>query len=321
MFTHSVVVPNESVTAGTAPSYDMPVSPLSHLLVTVKFAQNQANTQLPFANIPLMISKLEVLYKGSAVISLNGIDLLACGLLVCDFESWGVNFTGEDNDLLAFTFLVPFGRQLYSPVECYPSQSRGELVLQVTWAASFTLIDGVSLQVEAVELPDAHPERFLKMTTSHVTPTTTTEFDVELPIGNQISDVVLWGTTIPALNVATRTISNIQIRKNNSEYMYSRSNYETLQNMSGRMRAAPGYWGNHIHQQDAGAFAQYYDQSAVKPANHIIANHLLVPFDVRRDGVHILRTDDANDLNIRIKPDVAAAIRVIPCEVVAVGAR
>ncbi len=321
MFTHSVVVSNEAVTAGTAPTYDLPVSPLSHLLFTIKFAQNLANTQLTFANIAAMVSKLEVLYKGSAVTSMNGIDLLACGLLVCDFESWGVNLTGADNDLLAFTYLVPFGRQLYSPIECYPSQSRGELVLQVTWAASFTEIDGVSLQVEAVELPDAHPERFLKMTTSSVTPVGTAEFDIELPIGNQISDIVLFGTTIPALDVATRTISKIQIRKNNSEFMYSTANFETLHNMSGRLRAAPGYYGSHTHQLLAAAFSQYDHVSQVAPANHILSNHLLVPFDVRRDGVHILRTDDANDLNIRIKPDAAAAIRVIPCEVVAVTAR
>lgn len=321
MFNHSIVVPNETVTAGTAPSYDLPVSPLSHLLFTIKFAQNQANTQLAFANIPAMISKLEVLYKGAGVCSMSGIDLLACGLFVCDFESWGVNMTGADNDLLSFTFLVPFGRQLYSPVECYPSQSRGELVLQITWAASFTQIDGVTLQVEAVELPDATPERFLKMTTSHVTLSGTTEQDIELPIGNQISDIILWGTTIPALNVATRTLSTVQIRKNNSEYMYSRTNYETLHNMAGRLRPAPGYYGSHTHQMVAAAFAQYDHVTFPSPANHILANHLHVPFDVRRDGVHILRTEDANDLNIRVVPDVAAAIRVIPCEVVAVGNR
>lgn len=321
MFNHSVVVPNESVTADTSPSYDLPVSPLSHLLLTIKFAQNQANTQLSFANIAAMLDKVEVLYKGSGVISVNGIDLLACGLLVCDFESWAVNYNGDDNDLLSFTFLIPFGRRLYSPVECYPSQSRGELVLQVTWASSFTQIDAVSLQVEAVELPGATPERFLKMTTSHVTFVGTTEQDIELPIGNQISDVVLWGTTIPAADVATRTIAKIQIRKNNSEYMYSQANFETLHNMSGRMRAAPGYWSGHEHRELGAAFAQYSDNSLVKPGNHILANHLLVPFDVNRDGVHILRTDDANDLNVRIKPDVAAAVRVIPCEVVAVSAR
>lgn len=321
MFNHSVVVPNETISAGTSPSYDLPVSPLSHCLLTIKFSQNQADTQIAFANIAAMLTKVEVLYKGAGVTSLSGIDLLACGLLVCDFESWGVNANGDDNDLLSFTFLIPFGRQLYSPVECYPSQSRGELVLQVTWASSFTQIDNASLQVEAVELPDAHPERFLKMTTSHVTFVGTTEQDIELPIGNQISDIVLWGTTIPAADVATRTIAKVSIRKNNSEYMYSQTNFETLHNMSGRLRAAPGYWAGHEHRIIVATPAQYHDVSLVKPGNHILANHLLVPFDVRRDGVHMLRTEDANDLNIRIKPDVAAAVRVIPCEVVAISAR
>ncbi len=193
--------------------------------------------------------------------------------------------------------------------------------MQITWASSFSEIDTGRLQVEAVELPDAHPERFLKMTTSHVTLSGTTEQDVELPIGNQISDIVLWGTTIPLANATTRTLAKIQIRKNNSEYMYSQSNFETLHNMMGRLRAAPGYWGSHTHDIVEAAPTTGDANSVVDPQNHILSNHLLVPFDVRRDGVHILRTDDANDLCVRIKPDVAAAVRVIPCEVVAVSAR
>ena len=127
MFTHSVIVPDESVTADTSPDWDLPVSPLSHCLVTVKFAQNVADTQLAFENIAAMINKLEVLYKGSGVFSTNGLDMLAVGLLVCDFESWGINAKGDDNEVRSFTFLVPFGRQLYSPVECYPPTARGEL--------------------------------------------------------------------------------------------------------------------------------------------------------------------------------------------------
>lgn len=321
MFTHSVVVPNVTITAGTSPSYDLPVSPLSHCLLTIKFAQNQANTQLSFANIAAMLDKVEVLYKGSGVTSMNGIDLMACGLFVCNFESWGINALGVDNELRSFTFLVPFGRQLYSPVECYPSQSRGELVLQTTWAASFTQIDGASLQIEAIELPEAHPERFLKMTTSAFTPSGTAEFDMELPIGNKISDIVLWGTTIPSGATATRTIAKVQIRKNNSEFMYSQANFESLHNMAGRMRPAPGYWAAHTHDLIEAAYAQYDDTSPPDPCNHILANHLHIPFDVRRDGVHILETEGAKDLNIRMKPDVAAAVRIIPCEIVAVGAR
>lgn len=321
MFTHSVVVPDETIVEGKSPTWDLPVSPLSHLLVTIKFCQDGTTTQVIFASIPEMIDKLEVLYKGSAVTSVNGLDLLACGLLICDFESWGVNATGQTLSERSFTFLVPFGRQLYSPVECYPSTARGELVLQITWKSAFSEIDTGRLQVEAVELPDAHPERFLKMTTGAFTQTGNKEFDMGLPIGNQISDVVLWGTTIPVAAATVRSIASIQIRKNNSEYMYSRTNFETMHNMMGRLRAAPGYWGSHTHDIVA-ATPQAGDlTSIVDPQNHILSNHLLVPFDVRRDGVHILRTDDANDLCIRIKPDIGAAVRVIPCEVVAVANR
>jgi len=321
MFTHSVVVQNEDVTAGTSPSYDLPVSPMSHLLLTLKFTQTAETLQCPFMDIPALLAKVEVLYKGAGVTSLNGIDLLACGILICDFESWGVNATGEPEAERSLTFLVPFGRQLYSPVECYPSTSRGELILQVTYQGTFsTYIDNLKLQVEAVELPDAHPERFLKMTTSFITPTAVADYDVELPIGNQISDIVLFGTTIPLTSADTASISQIQIRKNNSEFMYSKTNYETLHNMMGRLRAAPGYWGLHTH--DILAALAAGDPTSINDAqNHILKQHLLVPFDVRRDGQHILRTDDANDLNIRISPDDQLAVRVIPCEVVAISAR
>ncbi len=322
MFTHSVVVQNEDVTAGESPSYDLPVSPMSHLLLTLKFTQTTEVLQCPFVDIPALLAKVEVLYKGAGVTSMNGLDLLACGILICDFESWGVNATGQAEAERSLTFLVPFGRQLYSPVECYPSTSRGELILQITWQGTFsTYIDNVKLQVEAIELPDAHPERFLKMTTSHVTPTAIADYDVELPVGNQISDIVLWGTTIPIVTADTATISKIQIRKNNSEFMYSKANFETMHNMMGRLRAAPGYWGLHTH--DALETPQVIGaaDSLPDPQNHILSNHLLVPFDVRRDGVHILKADDTKDLKIRISPDDQLAVRIIPCEVVAVSAR
>ncbi|MBA7479187.1 hypothetical protein ES707_14619 [subsurface metagenome] len=322
MFTHSVVVQNEDMTAGESPTWDLPVSPLSHLLLTLKFTQTAEVLQCCFLDIPALLAKVEVLYKGAGVISMNGLDLLACGILICDYESWGVNATGQPEAERSLTFLVPFGRQLYSPVECYPSTSRGELILQITWQGTFsTYIDDVKLQVEAVELPDAHPERFLKMTTSHVTPTAIADYDVELPVGNQISDIVLWGTTIPLTTADTATIAKIQIRKNNSEFMYSKTNFETLHNMMGRLRCPPGYWGLHSHDALETPQVVQAADSLVDPQNHILSNHLLVPFDVRRDGVHMLKADDTKDLKIRISPDDQLAVRVIPCEVVSVGAR
>lgn len=320
-FIHSVLAQNETITANTVVSYDLPVNPLSHILLTVKFAQDQANTQLTFANIAAMLSKVEVLYKGSAVLSMNGIDALAAGIFVGGFESWGVNALGADNELRSFTYLLPLTRFLYSPRECYPSSTRGELILQVTYASSFTQIDGASAQIETIELPDASPERYLKMTTLSVTPSATGELDIDLPIGNDISDLVLWGTTIPTGATATTTIQYIQLLLDNERKWFSQSNFETLHGMAGRLRAAPGYWGSHTHDLADAAYAQYMDTSPPDPVNHILSNHLHVPFDVTKDGLYILPTAGLSSLSCRISAGDTNPLRVIPCEIVSAARR
>lgn len=320
-FLESMMVSNESVSAGDVKTYDLPVNPLSHALLTMKFAQNQANTQLTFSNIPLMITKIEVLYKGASVFSMNGLDAIACARYLLGFESWGVNATGADNDLLSFTFLIPFGRKLFWPAECYPASMRGELILQVTFASSFTQIDGVTLQVQTFELLNASPERYLRQTTLTRTPTATGDVEIDLPIGNKISDVVLWGTTIPAADTATRTITDVRLQVNNVEKYYTKGFYESLHNMAGMKLPAPGYWGNHIHQQDAAAFAQYQDSSAVKPANHILSNHIHLPIDVNVDGEFILDTKGLSDLELVINAGDTNPLRVLPCEIVSAAER
>jgi hypothetical protein len=320
-FIHSVLAQNESVTVGTVISYDLPVNPLSHVLLTLKFAQDQANTQLTFANIAAVISKVEVLYKGSGVFSMSGLDALACGIFINGFESWGVNALGADNELRSFTFLLPFTRSLYSPRECYPASTRGELILQITYASSFTQIDGVSAQIETVELPDAAPERYLKMTTLSVTPSSTGELDIDLPIGNDISDIIFWGTTIPAGATATRTLTYVQLLMDNERKFYSQVNFETAMGMAGRMRAAPGYWGSHTHDLIESTYSQYDDTSPNDAANHILANHLHLPFDVTKDSMYILQTAGLSSLVARISAGDTNPLRVIPVEIVQASRR
>jgi hypothetical protein len=82
------------------------------------------------------------------------------------------------------------------------------------------------------------------------------------------------------------------------------------------VRPAPGYWGNHIHQIDGAAFAQYMDTSAVKPSNHVLANHLHMPIDIHRDGQFMLDTKGLSDLELVIDAGDTNPLRVIPCEIV-----
>ncbi len=316
-FIHSVLAHDETVAVGTVISYDLPVNPLSHTLLTLKYAQNKANDKLLFSNVLAMVSRIEVLYKGSAVFSMSGLDAYACGILVNHFESWGMNNDGNDNDERALTLLIPHTRHLYSPSECYPRTTRGELILQITYAAAFTDIDTVFAQIETVEIPEAAPEQFIKMTTLAVTPTAAGQLDIELPIGNRLSELVLWGETIPAADADTATLDKLEILIDNINRFYAESNIETIHNMAGRMFAAPGYHGYHVHRLAAAAFAQWDDTTPVIPADHAISNHLHLPFDIFRDGRFALETAGKSDVIVRIDAGDTGAIRVIPVEIVA----
>lgn len=289
-FIQSILAHDEAVTAGTVPTYDLPVNPLSHVMITLKYDQDKANDIAGFANVLAMMARIEVLYKGSAVFSMSGLDALACGLFISGFESWVATNAANDNDEVSFTILVPLTRILYSPRECFPATTRGELILQITYAAAFTNIDDVRAQIETVELVGATPEQFLKMTTKAVTPTATGQLDIELPIGNDISDLVLWGTTKPSADSDTVTINLMEILVDNINHFYPESNFETIHNMAGRMRAAPGYHGYHTHRLLEAAYAQWDDVSAVIPEHHILSHHLHMPFDIFKDGLYPLHT-------------------------------
>lgn len=318
-FIHSVVAQDETVAVGTVITYDLPVNPLSHILLTLKYAQNGALSLLvpDFADILAVISKIEVLYKGSAIFSMSGLDAFAAGIFIPRFESWGLNYDGVDNDEKSLTWIIPFTRILYSDREAFPRSTRGELVLQVTYAAAFTEIDTVRAQIETVELPDAAPEQYLRMTTLTMTATAGGENDVEIPIGHPISDLVLFGTTIPCDDTHLATLGYVQILMDNVRRFYSHANFETIHNMSGRLRAAPGFFGYHTHFVSASAAVC----SAVLPRDHVLRQHIHIPFDIFRDGKYALQTAGKSDVVLRVGVDTAASgvLRVIPCEIVPAG--
>jgi len=317
-FIHSPLAQNEAVVAGTTISYDLPVNPLSHIFVTFLFAQNQPNTQLAQANIALMISRLEILYRGSAIVNLNGADIIALQSYLFGYEPMVSNANGDDNDLRYFTFLIPMTRNLYSPKECYPRSNRGELIMNITYPAAFTQIDGVSVQIETVELPDASPSRYMRTTTLTTTPTAAGEMDIQLPIGNKIAAVLFFGTTIPAANVATKTLEYGQLLIDNQRRYYSQINFETWRQIAALRSRPPIAHACHFHQVDAAAFAQYMDTSHVKYAEDASAQYVLWDFDPTNDDLYLLETAGHSDIVARIYAGDTSAIRVMPIELIGV---
>lgn len=318
-FIQSILAHNVAVTLGTVVTYDLPVNPLSHILLTIKCARldRAATDSPPFMSIPAILSRIEVLYKGSAVYSLSGIDCMASGVHINGFESWGVNAEDIEDGEWAVTLLVPMTRILYSPTECFPATTRGELILQLTYAAANVEFDDIRMQIETLELPDASPNQFIKQTTLSATPTANVPFDVPLPIGNDISDIVIWQHQIQVTTSDTAAIDKLEILVDNMNHFYPESFKETIQNMSGRKRASPGYWGSHIHKTYVTPVVAGDPTGIVIAMDHILACYMHLPFDIFRNGDYALKTAGASDINLRLDITAFGAIRVIPVEVVA----
>jgi len=317
-YIHSVLAQNEAVTANTQISYDLPVNPLSFILFTLKFTQDKANVQLDWDNVDAMVSRFEVLFQGQAIIRMNGSDAEALGNMMYGYEPWITNRYGDDNDYNFFTFLIPMTRFLYSPKEAFPRSTRGQLILQVTYAASFTDIDNVYAQIETVELPDASPEKFLKCTTLSITPTAAGEMDVELPIGNELAAVLFFGTTVPLADANTQTLTYGQMLANNANKYFTQTNFECWRQLAALRHKPPIAHGYHIHQLDEDAYAQYMDTSVVKYRNDRSIQHLMWDFDPTRDGEYLFNTEGLSQLIARIYAGDTNAIRILPVELIKV---
>jgi len=317
-FIHSVLAQNETVTAGTVISYDLPVNPLSFILATLRFQQNKADVQLDWDKVDAMVSKLEVLYKGSAIFSANGSDIEALNMCLFGYEPWINNRYGDDDEYTYYCFLIPLGRFLYAPEECFPRSTRGELILQITYASAFTDIDGVSAQIETVELPEASPGRYLRVTTLSVTPSAAGELDVELPIGNLIAGVLFFGTTVPLADANLQTLTYSQLLLDNQRHYFSHTNFECWRQLAALRHKPPIAHGYHIHQIDGATYAQYMDTGVVKYRNDRTLQHLWWDFDPTRDGLYLLNTAGKSDVVARLYAGDTSALRVLPCELVGV---
>lgn len=318
-YIHSVLRQNVTAAAATTFTDDLPVNPLSHILLTVLFANNGVNTKATLANLLAAISKVEVLYQGSAIISLNGADLYALTSVILGHEPWQENVINLDNAERHITFIVPFGRVLFNPKEALFPTSKGELQLQVTTAASFTNLDTVRLQIETVEIPDANPDKFLKATTISKTPVSG-DNDVDLPIGNVLAAILLFGTTVPTGTATTTTIDTAKLLANNKEKYLSQSNWESLHGALANRLSPAGAWGEKFHMENINAtYLQNVDTNAEEQDDSDLAQYALIDFAPNGFDEYLFDTAGLSRLHLRLNAGDTSAIRVVPLELVPVG--
>lgn len=227
-YIRSVLSSERTVTAGEQVTYDLPVNPLSFIDLRLTSVAAALGSSAVLADLLGYITSVEVLWRGSSIVSASLADLAA---LVAGMQQGYPrieNPGGVASQRISAKVRIPFGRRRYWAQELLPAVRRGELQLRLTYAATLTRTATLIEHIETLEIPDGAPSRFLKYTTFPKTPTASGDHDMDLPIGNMILGALLFGTTVPVGATETTSIDALKLLVDNVEFYYSQTRWEEL---------------------------------------------------------------------------------------------
>jgi len=311
----TVLIPDQAQAADGVVSFDLPVNPLSVVLLTVE-ALNETVALTTYSSITAllnMITDVRIAYRGATIIGGSLSDLSVMFNALSKWPTIQGNKINTDNAVRALTVPLCFGRRPYDPLECFPATRRGDLVLTLTTDVAVVGADALILQAETIELLEATPERFTKVTTTQKTVNAIQEHDVELPIGNDLLGVLLFAQSVPTGAVRTSTIGQLALEVDNVETILAETRWESMRADLSR-RLADRHERPHIHHTAAAPGNSTEQQEAFS----YIDNYAYLDLDPLIDGMYALKTAGAARVNLRVTSEVAnaAADRYLPIELV-----
>lgn len=319
-FIHSILAANAAVAADGDEVFDLPVNPLSVVLIHLS-PLNDTSTIANYSLLEALLSALDnvrITHRGSAVVDAAGCDLAFLAMAYHGLGLWQSDAVETDNVRRSLVVPVLFGRQAYMGSECFPETKKGELQMTCTWDIADTGFDGLRRSVETIELPDASPEFVQKVTTLAQTFAAVGQNDVDLPIGNVIRAILLWGTTAFTGVAPAPTWGQLEVLKDNRQIGYTSSDWEVLRAVMG-LRGVPFPPDfRHIHSVDAAGAGR---EDTLEPEIGLSkdAYYALLDFDPLRDDTYALETEGAGRVNVRCDAEAAEAVRVLPIERVPVA--
>jgi hypothetical protein len=314
-FIHSILRANAAVAADGDEVVDLPVNPLSVILIQVA-PLNETSTITNYSLLQALLSAVDtvrVTHKGAAVFDLRGDDLAALAMLWHRQSVWQSNAVETDDDRRSVILPIMFGRRPYDPAECFPETKKGELQMTVTWDIADTGFDGLRRSVETIELPGAAPENVQKVTTLAQTFAAVGQNDVDLPIGNVIRAILLWGTTSFAGAAPAPTWGQVSLLRDNQQVYYSASDWEVLRGVLGLRGCNYPPSFRHIHSVNAAGVGR---EDTVEPEVGLAkdAYYAMLDLDPLHDDSYAMVTEGAGRINVRAVAEAAEAVRVMPIE-------
>ena len=292
VFLHENSVPERAFNAGDNGPFDLPVNPVSFLLLHMRC--EATGDAADFQQLLGHIQSVSVTFKGTQIVQMSGLDLARAVHHV-----WGKtvnieNFGAVSPALISVTLPIPFTRKPYWIKEAFPATRRGEFTMTVTRSAALTNIANPVFAIEGVQLLEAEPSQFTKMVTLSKN-IVIGDSDFELPIGNPFIGLQIFSPTAMGSAPISETVRRLRLLFDNVEYDYSDSAFDILRTVG---------W---IRGSDFNSY--------VAPPS-LIRNYSYMDFDPLKDDMYIVETEGRASVRLRMVPDVAGIVRVTPVELV-----
>jgi len=278
---------------------DLPTGPLSHLILA--FSGWNATDEATLAEILNFINSVEVTRSGVTIMNVQSEDLFAVNTYLYGQAPILTHNVTTDNAVRTLGLIVPFGRRIFDPAECFPATKKGDLTVRINTTVMATSIDNGIMSLEAVELVGATPTHYMKtVMQTIVAPGAVGDNTVYLAMGNEIIAVQLRRTSGPADSTHVYGISDARILVDNKEYGYVAARAQCLDaDRALRMDAA--------------------DTSMLLQQDILPTCTFWLDYDPQKDGQWLLDTAGKSEVKIRLNMGVNEAVYMTVMERVAVS--
>ncbi len=318
-FIQSVIASDQSLANSSIFEFELGVNPISFLVIELKALSANPNDLVLPDDLLSGITTIQVLWNGVTIWAASGIDTLAAGSMIAGLSPYIMGTPGAATNRRVLAFAIPFTRKIFSPDECLPPIGRGALLLQIITGTLNAVATAYTCNVWQCELPEAKPRTYAKATTLSRTPPATGDLDIDLPLGNRLAGLTLFGTTVPSSTVDTKTIAQARVLLDNVETDYASSRWEGLRWMAeNRPRHPLPYYELSVLENLAAAYAQRVSSGSVNDYTTLLHRYLYMDFDPLSGVDYLLDLTKVNQARCRVVAGDTQPLRIIPHEIVTI---
>ena len=307
---HSVQVQTQTPGADGVFNHTLGVNPLSVVYLCLR-PLNDTGTLTNFQSylgICDAVNRCTIRHRGESIIAATGRDLAMLAYLRHAIMPMQATHANTNNYRRCVVLPIVLGRRPFDSGSCLPQTRSGELEIELDLDIADTGYDGLQYTIETSEILGASPSEYESVIQLVQTRAATGINDLDLPVGQLVRGVLLFGTTgfsgaapAPSWGRISTVLDGVPMGYNSTDFevsaMLSAMRGVVPPAMDGRSTAdTTQTLTENMHNVGSGGFQ----------------NYTFLDFDITRDDEHSIDASNLSRFQLRSDAETADLVRAIP---------